>query len=739
PPEYRPLRHGGAHVDGANNQESYNPYKLEHIFFPAHVLYQCSCGAYKRLYNMYFCRHCMAMRCRDCVSHEMDTQYCQHCLEYIPTIDPKFQKNKCATCYHCPSCQHLLSVTTLSVTQPLDDTSGEPTRKSCVLTCAFCRWTSDIFNVFESSKVTNDLPDTQLLQSKRIDQVFDHYHALASREKNEREKRRVHPRSGNAMHLLEKYGISSSLSPKLTASLRAKSYQTSKLTSPSNKSNPTSPSVNLDKSTEKAISEFVGPVASEEPQGYEELDAEFYYNRDFDLDAVSSIEQRLAQIELQPTRVDKFRPISKSLSVKRSLRCKVCEHNLCKSEFSPVSIKFKIQLSAFYHIPELRISPRGDHAQLKVNKFNLVELTIQNQTSNSLNVEFNSIEQAEDDSDVSDAHEIVLPPKPIQLKPKDETADIEHAPIGAPPVDEEAQIMFVRAHKVGIFIRVKPLAITHNLIIKFLMRHDIVVLQGPQWRVNNSRCPEEVIHLWYSSRNLDKQLGEEKWTVLEQVCMAAIDLHDEDITEYCLDQLDKQFPGSNRVNILRIMGRYERKGLYDKALRLYNDMISSDETNTAVHKRKIAMLISQRRIVDAIKSLCEYLKIFLNDQEAWKELCYLYMLEQDYHKAIFCMEELILSNPHSHTHLEQLAQIHYTMGTLESYDLARSYYCQALKLNPTNMRALFGLYSVTSNLSTMSKASQQLRKDCEKLNDWAKKSIANLYETRANNFRYYPR
>ena len=30
-----------------------------------------------------------------------------------------------------------------------------------------------------------------------------------------------------------------------------------------------------------------------------------------------------------------------------------CEHNLSKPEYNPTSIKFKIQLAAYYHVPEI--------------------------------------------------------------------------------------------------------------------------------------------------------------------------------------------------------------------------------------------------------------------------------------------------------------------------------------------------------------------------------------------------
>lgn len=48
------------------------------------------------------------------------------------------------------------------------------------------------------------------------------------------------------------------------------------------------------------------------------------------------------------------------------------------------------------------------------------------------------------------------------------------------------------------------------------------------------------------------------------------------------------------------------------------------------------------------------------DQEAWQELSSLYLIEQDYAKAAFCAEELILHDPHSHLLHQYLAEIRYT-------------------------------------------------------------------------------
>ena len=50
----------------------------------------------------------------------------------------------------------------------------------------------------------------------------------------------------------------------------------------------------------------------------------------------------------------------------------------------------------------------------------------------------------------------------------------------------------------------------------------------------------------------------------------------------------------------------------------------------------------------------------MSDQEAWFEMCDLYLQEQDYAKAAFCMEELILHNPHSHLIYQRYAEIKYS-------------------------------------------------------------------------------
>ncbi|XP_055324291.1 ER membrane protein complex subunit 2-A-like [Sitodiplosis mosellana] len=235
-----------------------------------------------------------------------------------------------------------------------------------------------------------------------------------------------------------------------------------------------------------------------------------------------------------------------------------------------------------------------------------------------------------------------------------------------------------------------------------------------KWREDNERRSDEVIHLWETVLD-EKQhkLDSERHLVLEQVIIAALDCNRIKIAEQCIRKLSIEFPGSLRVQKFKAM-RLEALEMFDEALDVLNAIIAQDETNAAPRKRKIAIYKAKGKNTDAIRELCEYTKLFMSDQEAWHELCNLYMAEGEFAKAAFCMEELLLHNPHSHLYHQRLAEIRYTMGGLENIELAKTYYSQAVKLNPNNLRALYGLYLCCNQISG-SRSTVNKRKDAQKL------------------------
>jgi len=217
-------------------------------------------------------------------------------------------------------------------------------------------------------------------------------------------------------------------------------------------------------------------------------------------------------------------------------------------------------------------------------------------------------------------------------------------------------------------------------------------------RENNLRVSSRVVALWLSKidGNLHK-LGSEKWTLLEQVFIAALDVSDRDIAQTCLELLRAQFPKSTRVN--RLFGMFlEATDKFQEARALYSQIIEEEPTNQVARKRLIAIYKAKGQTTEAIEELNKYLKTFMADSEAWSELADMHLAQGNYRHAAFCIEELILSNPHNHLLHQRLAEIKYTEGGMENMELAKSYFTQACHLNPNNIRALYGLVLATSNL-----------------------------------------
>lgn len=58
-----------------------------------------------------------------------------------------------------------------------------------------------------------------------------------------------------------------------------------------------------------------------------------------------------------------------------------------------------------------------------------------------------------------------------------------------------------------------------------------------------------------------------------------------------------------------------------------------------------------------MRSLNQYLSDFPQDVEAWMELADIYMETLNFHKAVFCYEEVILLNPTDLHYLIKLAEV----------------------------------------------------------------------------------
>lgn len=196
----------------------------------------------------------------------------------------------------------------------------------------------------------------------------EHYRTLAQREKLEKETRRFCGRKLSYMQLTDKYGLSAAVARKRAG---------------------LPPLMHKQDQGQGQVA--MAPASAKKIQDIETLPSEAAFEP-LDLTQVTHLDQRLAQLDIQSPISKELFPKHKYLMIKRSQRCRKCEHNLSKPEYNPTSIKFKIQLAAYYHIPEVVIY-KLDKADLRPGKRVNFVLKLSNPTQHATYVEFLPLHQ----------------------------------------------------------------------------------------------------------------------------------------------------------------------------------------------------------------------------------------------------------------------------------------------------------------------------------------------------------
>lgn len=58
---------------------------MEYFLEPNVIEYVCACGLLSPLTKLYFCRHCLKLRCQFCLFHEVITQVFQFTIYLVKT------------------------------------------------------------------------------------------------------------------------------------------------------------------------------------------------------------------------------------------------------------------------------------------------------------------------------------------------------------------------------------------------------------------------------------------------------------------------------------------------------------------------------------------------------------------------------------------------------------------------------------------------------------------------------
>lgn len=234
------------------------------------------------------------------------------------------------------------------------------TKKMFYLSCLACRWTTRDVGIPDQTVATGSWPEAEYIHATRFGQLMDYHQSVVLQEKQERQElwRRKTPKQHKFPSLSDRTGVSVSMA-------RRQLGWTDKGSG--------SPKVK------------VAEIKASEAQRAENDLPEDIFTKPIELKRFTTIDQRLAQPSGQPYTVNKLFPQHKSLSIKRSLRCRQCEHNIIKPEFNPTSIKYRIQLFASYHIPEVRVA-KTKLGHLRNNEPCPVHVTITNPTINDMTI-----------------------------------------------------------------------------------------------------------------------------------------------------------------------------------------------------------------------------------------------------------------------------------------------------------------------------------------------------------------
>jgi len=465
------------------------------------IKYLSSDNQWHPLCWLQFCRYCAQLRSLDSLSHEVDSRFCSNCLETMANGGEMMRKNKCVNCFDCPSCGNVLStrasnVTLTSTTEAAGDSSGGgststtpdakggASKKVFYLACGFCRWSSRDVGIPDQTVASGAWPEQENPHERRISDLMAYYRYLAAMEKAEKDRRKSPRKRVGTQLLQDKYGLTSVVAKRRAGGLSAAMANMNVGSSRHGSPGAEDPA---GKKPEVARVEAKSEVEPLPPD---------IYTLPLNLSQVCTMKQRLAAPDVQPISRSQLHPLRKHLQVKRSLRCKECDHYVLKPEYNAASIKFKICCTATHHVPEVRIKHLP---ALSVEKTSEVIITITNPVERQIQCALVPLNLPEDESPTTSS--ITLPSTDVTLSPKDEAGEYDLAssatnvatnPDAAP--GQNPEVVFTKGNKIGLAVHVTPSksAIDRKgrVVAGFCLKYEYRNLSAMQLKSEQGKEPE---------------------------------------------------------------------------------------------------------------------------------------------------------------------------------------------------------------------------------------------------------
>jgi ER membrane protein complex subunit 2 len=218
-------------------------------------------------------------------------------------------------------------------------------------------------------------------------------------------------------------------------------------------------------------------------------------------------------------------------------------------------------------------------------------------------------------------------------------------------------------------------------------------------RIHQLREPEQVLASGKLLLGEDLSSGRglpqlTRLAALEQICLAALDLGQFNLSDKCLQELTKAGVSKTSTRFQMLVGRcVEFSGDAERALEIYNNCLKENPANSLALKRRYCIIRAQpNKLVESAEMLNDFLKNSRDDIASWRELSDIYKELGHFKAAAYSLEQVLMATNSDEIHVE-LAECLASAGSIQA---GRQHMAAALELNPENVRALFGLVSLSN-------------------------------------------
>ena len=212
----------------------------------------------------------------------------------------------------------------------------------------------------------------------------------------------------------------------------------------------------------------------------------------------------------------------------------------------------------------------------------------------------------------------------------------------------------------------------------------------------------------------NSKLGMNAFMFKEKLLMLALELKRLERAKKLATEIASEFGRQSKTYLL--IGSFHEadpKANPEKALTRYKSLMLANQNDTNSIKRYILstkFITSFYNMQSYINSWNNYLKNYMNDQDAWNELADCYLVCNNYTKAFYCYEELLLHNPYNYRILNKLGDIQASTDSVDGFRTAIKFYCRSLNLICNN-RAIWGIcFCLDSIIDKEKKLDHQLSK-----------------------------